>query len=635
MKTIYITITKSSLLFFVFFLVCHGIIAQTWVSRHGLTANQYQAEFNKWTQQGLRPIQVSGYTDSKNTLYAVIFQKVTNGPAWKAIHGVKSANYQNTFNNFVQQGFKPVQVSGYAVGNDVHYAAIFEKIPAGLLWQARHGLSSAAFQAEFNKWNQQGYRLTDLCGYSLENQDYYAAIWEKISGPAWVARHGMTADVYQSEFNKYLAQGYRLKQVSCYYFKGKTHFAALWEKAGKGLLWSRTGLSHREYQDEFDRMYYQGYRPTWVAGYNHDGDDRYAGIWECENGFVSSEISKVDDLVKKFMQDYNVPGVSLAITKDGRLVLAKTYGYANKDKKELVAPRHLFRIASVAKPITSVAIMKLVEEKKLKLSDKVFGTNGILGTQYGKTPYGKNIGQITVQHLLEHTSGGWNNKKDDPMFSHGSMNHAELISWVLDNRALDNEPGKVSAYSNFGYCVLGRIIEKKSGQSYANYVKSKILNPCGISGMDIGGDQEDDRKANEVVYYGQDGQNPYSMKVARMDSHGGWIATPIDLVRFMVRVDRFSNKPDILASDSLTTMFTPCSVAPGYAKGWAVNQTPNYWHNGSLPGTQAFLVRTNSGFCWAILVNTRNTQDKFGGDMDQLMWNIIGAIKQWPSWDLF
>jgi hypothetical protein len=80
-------------------------------------------------------------------------------------------------------------------------------------------------------------------------------------------------------------------------------------------------------------------------------------------------------------------------------------------------------------------------------------------------------------------------------------------------------------------------------------------------------------------------------------------------------------------------MFTPPAVSKGYAKGWAVNTANNYWHNGSLPGEQALMVRTSGGYCWALIVNTKS--DGIGGAMDKLMWDINGVIKSWPSFDLF
>jgi CubicO group peptidase (beta-lactamase class C family) len=610
-------------------------LSQDWVARHGLTATAYQSEVDKWIAKGYRVSEVNGYSSSAQDSYTAIFEKIPNSPSWVARHGLNGTQYQQEVDKWTAQGYRPVQVSGYGAGGSAKYAAIFEKASNAPGWVARHGLTAAQYQAEVNKWTGQGYYLTDVSGYTLNNQDYYTAVFEKPSSiPAWVARHGLSADQYQTEFNKWAGQGYRLKKVSGYSLNGQARFAAIWEKSGKGAWAARHNMTARQYQDEFDRFYYMGYRPVWVNGYTVNNQNYYAAIWESQHGFNSSELEEVDALVKKFMQDYKVPGASLAVAKNDRLVLAKTYGYADKENDEMMAPRHRLRIASCSKPITASAIMTLVEDGKLKLSDKVFGPGSVLGTTYGTQPYKKWITDITVEDLLQHLGGGWTNDGNDPMFKNISMNHSQLISWVLDNQSLKTEPGTSYAYSNFGYCVLGRIIEKKTGQLYDSWVKNNVLYNCGITNMDIGGNTLAQRKADEVKYY-DSGESPYAdyMNVKRMDSHGGWIATPIDLVRFLVRVDKFLQKPDILKDATLTTMFTAPAVSTGYAKGWCVNTANNYWHNGSLPGEQSIMVRTSSGYCWALIVNTRSSG--IGGPMDKLMWDINGAIKTWPAFDLF
>jgi hypothetical protein len=120
-----------------------------------------------------------------------------------------------------------------------------------------------------------------------------------------------------------------------------------------------------------------------------------------------------------------------------------------------------------------------------------------------------------------------------------------------------------------------------------------------------------------------------------MDSHGGWIARPVDLLRFLVRVDGFATKPDILQPATIAAMTRPSSVNKGYAKGWFVNAAHNWWHTGALPGSYSMFVRAQNGFCWAILMNQRKTEAAFGGDVDQLGWKITGSIDAWPSYDLF
>src|SRR5262249_54826875 len=154
---------------------------------------------------------------------------------------------------------------------------------------------------------------------------------------------------------------------------------------------------------------------------------------------VTTDIAAFDDAVSAFMRTYGVPGASIAVTHGERLIYLKSYG--KQDEAQPVTPQSLFRLASVSKPITSIAIFKLVEQGKVHLSDTVFGAGGVLGTDYGTQPYGPHITEITVDHLLHHTSGGWPNDSTDPMFSNPSMTAAQLITWTLDNRPLDHVPG--------------------------------------------------------------------------------------------------------------------------------------------------------------------------------------------------
>ncbi len=349
----------------------------------------------------------------------------------------------------------------------------------------------------------------------------------------------------------------------------------------------------------------------------------------------AKSVSHIDKTVYEFMSEFDVPGLSIAIAKEGRLVLAKGFGYADKSTMTPVTSAHRFRIASVSKPITSIAIHKLVDAGKLKLDDRVFGNDAILGKSYGSGKYAADVELITVRQLLEHAHGGWDNKAGDPMFQKPKYDHTRLIGWTLDNRKLDRKPDTGYAYSNFGYCLLGRIIEKKTGLSYEQYVRKEIFRPAGVESIELGGDKLADRKEREVVYYGQSGENPYGMKVARMDAHGGWIATPSDLVRIAVRADGFATKPDILSAESIVSMTSPSKNKASYAKGWLVNKHNNWWHGGSLPGAKSIFVRTHHGYCWAVLTNTRSRKKEYGGALDRLTWDILKGVPDWPKHDLF
>jgi CubicO group peptidase (beta-lactamase class C family) len=215
------------------------------------------------------------------------------------------------------------------------------------------------------------------------------------------------------------------------------------------------------------------------------------------------------------------------------------------------------------------------------------------------------------------------------MFLKASLSQAEIITRTLREHPLDHEPGEHYAYSNFGYCVLGRVIEKITGWPYARYAQTAVLDKCGVTGMRVAGNTLAQRAADEVVYYGHEGSgtNPYGMNVTRMDSHGGWIATPTDMVRFITHVDGFKTTPNILSAESIKTMTTGTTANPHYACGWAVNKVPNWWHTGSLPGTLTIMVRTASGLCWAAFTNTR-----VGGlNLDEMMWRMVTEVPAWKA----
>ena len=613
---------------------CGAPAGGDWAARHGMSSATYQSEFDQFKERGYRLAHVSVHGVDGQSRYAAIWEKRPGGTR-KARHGMTPAEYQKEFDARKAAGYRLMLVDGHRVGGQTLFAAIWEKKGGGAL-AARHGMTTSEYQEEFDDFKAQGYRLTHVSGYDGGGSARYAAIWEKQSGGDWEARHGLTTDQYQEAFDQFKAEGFRLMHVDGYAIGNTDYYAAIWEKESGHPRRARHRMTSDRYQCDFDNYKYQGYRLRRVSGYTRNGSSRYAAIWENTGGWTASDIAHIDATITGFMSTYDVPGSAVAIAKDGKLVFAKGYGFADESSGERACATHLFRVASVSKPVTSVAIMKLMEEGGLGLSDTVFGTGALLGDAYGTLPYSADEEAITIQQLLEHTAGGstWNNKNSDgasaPMFSQPSMDHEQLIGWILDTRDPNGTPGTAYDYSNFGYCVLGRVIEEITGQTYESYVQDNILGPMGIKKMRIGGDTLADRYHWEVVYHDGGSGDPYGMEVRRMDAHGGWIASAIDLTRFMVRVDGFPTKADFLEDASVTTMTTPSAVNNGYAKGWRVNTSNHWWHSGSFAGARSILVRTSGGFCWAFLVNTRKD-----GSLDNTMWDVVNGVSTWPDIDLF
>ena len=356
---------------------------------------------------------------------------------------------------------------------------------------------------------------------------------------------------------------------------------------------------------------------------------------------IPPPIPAIDQILLRFYEKYQIPGgVSLAISRNGRLVYAGAVGYADRNRTVKLTPEHRMRIASLSKPITAIAIMKLVEDRKLRLDDFVFGENGVFENKYGMPTYRGRPVDIRVGHLLEHSAGGWGREAN---FSGigirlGTGMRPSDITRVLEGLPLEHLPGTRSdhdTYSNFGYYVLGRIVEAKSGMSYENYVKEHILRPSGIDGMRVGATRSGH---DEVEYIATTGTNtnPFTFNnPAIIDSFGGWVANPIELLQLLVRVDGFSNVPDILNRETIRIMTTPSRLNNRRALGWALNQTGNnWWHTGSMPGTSSQMARASNGFNWVILVNYQPPSDvrsQFSTDMDNLFWEIHRTIRNWPA----
>jgi CubicO group peptidase (beta-lactamase class C family) len=343
---------------------------------------------------------------------------------------------------------------------------------------------------------------------------------------------------------------------------------------------------------------------------------------------TGEEAAAMAEIVTQTMRKYQAPALSLAIARHGQIVYRQAFGHADKSTGERATAASRFRIASVSKPITSVAIFSLIEQGRLGLHDLVFGEQGRLKFDYGDR-YSSWVSQITVHHLLTHTCGGWENDGSDPMFRDSKLNQRQLITWTVREQPLKYEPGTHFAYSNFGYCILGRVIERITGQTYTDYVQRRVLAKCGIRNMQLAGNTLAHRAPGEVVYYGPAGSEtePYGMNVTRMDAHGGWIAAPSDLVQFALHVDGFKTTPSLLRAESIKTMTTGSPANAGYACGWCVNRVPNWWHSGSLPGTLTILVRTASGLCWAAFTNTRCE----GLNLDEMMWRVVQAVPAWHA----
>jgi len=333
-------------------------------------------------------------------------------------------------------------------------------------------------------------------------------------------------------------------------------------------------------------------------------------------------LKDIDALIYPFIEKYAIPAASYAVAKNASesIVYKNASGFAVVESKERATPDHLFRLASMSKQHTAIAIMTLIQQGKFGIDDLVFGPTGILKDSFPSV--GPKSAKVTVKHLLEHTAG----YGGDPMFDSANRGKTldELIQIML-NSAQD-EPGTKYKYYNMGYGTLGKIIEVVSGKDYLSYLK-EIYAPAGVSGIKIAPASAAARAANEAVCYAQSGNNAYGADVNVYKAAGGVSINTDELFKVLYAVDGWTIRPDILNTAIRTLMFTKSDVY-NYAKGWRTNHSlfKGYYHGGNLAGTATFWI-FGEEYSAAVLLNSRNYSDNFDTDLIVLTNNIMNKAK--------
>ncbi len=373
-------------------------------------------------------------------------------------------------------------------------------------------------------------------------------------------------------------------------------------------------------------------------------------------GKSDEKYARLDTLMSDFVGKHKLPGATLAVGHRGKLVYARGFGYADRDAKQVMKPDALFRISSLTKPFTAVAVLQLVEKGKLKLDDKVMD---VLKLRPPARGFDERWKKVTVRHLLEHR-GGWDaaEAKMDPAYSspqivkamggtHPAMPNT-IIRYML-SQPLQFEPGEKFAYSNFGYILLGRVIEKASGmRSCSEYMQAKVFKPLGNTRMRRARSLLANRAPGEVRYHSDTAETgsvvppigrrmPFvygGLALEAADAHAGWLGSAPDLVRLACDLE-FPDKSKLLRAESVETMFARPQGAKGpvyYAKGWVVRPfgkgLRSYWHDGSLSGVSSLLVHRADGVTFAVMFNTREKvkDTEPAGHMEALLLEPLNAL---------
>ena len=606
---------------------------------HGVTGAQHQTNFNNLSSQGFRMISLSVYGDPGDPRYAAVWVQ-RPGPSWVAVHGVDSAGYQSFFTNWTAKGYAPVLVSATGGSGNAIFAAVFEQGVPGP-WFARHGMTSGpeanvgTFQNFIKAAHDQKMILRSVTIYGAANDLRYAAVWH--SNPGFVKWHvhpSETGGSYQVVFNSetqlpgYRLAGYRPAYIAV---SGDHVYCSVFKDDVVGEWVARHGLTAAEYQTEFDKQKAAGLYPICVQGGGAGANTRYAAIfakrdiplpreWSVTGTSVPA-FAGFDHAMQTFMQANGVRAAQLTIAKDGVTKFSRGYTWAEAGY-HITQPSDRFLLASCSKMFLEAAVQSLYDAKKLKPDTAVYPLLGF------SQPADPRSDTITIQQLLDHM-GGYDDDPKSPTSSHFdptynmrkialdlNLGHPVTkldVARYMYERKLDLDPGTVSHYSNFGYLLAGAVVEKVTGMKYFDYVKTTLLQPAGITEVEVFPTLASNRTNNEAI------------------AEDEWLGlSPLDLASQLYVPNVYGGDGEINevgdpndgtgASAHAVTQFIHLHAVwgngprPGNGSwGWVAR-------SGSTPGASTLAVSRGDGIDWAYTINTRDwppatspTLDEFGG----------------------
>ncbi len=526
--------------------------------------------FQKWTNSlakaGLRPTVVSVVVEGGAPLFAGV--AVPGASPWELKIGESSEDFERTSRELRARGYRPLSICGYEEKGRLLFASAWVKDGSTRVREARHALEPPELIAYVSGFPARHMKPEFIAIYGVGASRKAALIAaDEGSEKDWDLRSDLTEEDLRKRIDEQGGNGFWPRCVSAYREGAHTRFAVVFDKRTPSPAWAaRTGLSTADFEVELERQAAAGMVPTSLSAYHQGKDLRYAVVWSREypdtlpgSGKVVADLAAFDEAMRTFMRDHAIPCGALAIARDGRLIFARGYGYIDGAATEVVAPDAPFRIASVTKAFTNAAIRRLIRERKLRPDVRVFPLLGVEPPP-GKTPDPR-LARITVQHLLDH-KGGWDRESVEvnPMLA--SLKIAQslgrpcpptiddiiryMVGEPLDFDPGSHPPGRDGAYSNFGYCVLGRVIEKVSGRSYGDYLNEFIIKPISAQSIALGRSLPKDRNPAEPFY-----SDPFtapsvfpplgamvpspdgSFCLEVMDAHGGLVASAPDVIKFL------------------------------------------------------------------------------------------------------
>ncbi|MEO7982793.1 MAG: serine hydrolase [Bacteroidota bacterium] len=465
-----------------------------WASFRDLTGESFGEKFTQYNNNGYRMIDMDGYETASGVRYSMVWEKNTGNRGWAEYRDMTDDGYHTKWDQLKADGYRPVDIESYRIGGQQRFAGIWIKNTENFGWASKRGMTKAEYEAYITEQKNLGLQMIDLEMYETSSGIRYAAIWVKDnSNTIWKEAHGLEGDDYQQQLMTLTGQGYLVTNFDCYKDGNTQRYAFICEKRSGFAYQVRSGRTELEYANLWREYTDKGYRLIDFECYNTSGGMRYAGIWiENDKRYDYDKKVSLDNLITKYLADNNLPGISVAVVRDGEMIYRRGFGFADKAAGKIACGETIYLSGSVSKIFGGTLAVKLQDEGKMRNGSAVsFNLNNT--TKSYLTNVKKTDGTtVTIPAKHTHTIA--------QLCSHLACIHHYSTgpepSLVQYNKAIDalttiwNAPllpsctiGTNRNYSTHAFTYLAAVLEKVTNRSSAQLIRSELSDPYNLESI--------------------------------------------------------------------------------------------------------------------------------------------------------